>query len=356
MSFISAEEISSKWGTSQKLVAAWCTQKHIHHAKWIGNNWMIPEDAKKPADIDALLTQTTSNIRPFLKWAGGKSQLLQEIAAYYPFQDKQFTKYAEPFVGGGAVLFDVLNRFSLEAVYISDVNQDLINTYQVVRDHVDALVKLLNRFQVEFLPETNERRKKYYLRMRAQFNDLKMADADINAKQVERAALFLFLNRTCFNGLYRVNKKGAYNVPMGSYKHPLICDEENLRAVSQKLQNVQMVHGSYQMSRDFIDAHTFAYFDPPYRPLTATASFTSYTAESFNDDDQIALAKFVGEMAAKDAKILVSNSDPKNANETDTFFDDLYASYKIRRVAANRMINRNASSRGKISELLISNF
>ena len=117
-----------------------------------------------------------------------------------------------------------------------------------------------------------------------------------------------------------------------------------------------MVHGSYQMSRDFIDAHTFAYFDPPYRPLTATASFTSYTAESFNDDDQIALAKFVGEMAAKDAKILVSNSDPKNANETDTFFDDLYASYKIRRVAANRMINRNASSRGKISELLISNF
>ena len=120
-----------------------------YHAKWIENNWMIPEDAKKPADIGALLTQTqtTSNIRPLLKWAGGKGQLLQEIAAYYPFRDKQFTKYAEPFLGGGTVLFDVLNHFSLEAVYISDVNQDLINTYQVIRNHVDALVKLLNRFQ-----------------------------------------------------------------------------------------------------------------------------------------------------------------------------------------------------------------
>lgn len=354
MSFISAKEISSKWGTSQKLVATWCTQKRIHHAKRIGNNWMIPEDAKKPADIDALLTQTTSNIRPFLKWAGGKGQLLQEIAAYYPFRDKQFTKYAEPFVGGGAVLFDVLNRFSLEAVYISDVNQDLINTYQVVRDHVDSLVKLLNRFQEEFLPKPNDKRKIYYIHMRSRFNALKMTKNDAN--HLERAALFLFLNKTCFNGLYRVNKRGAYNVPMGSYKHPLICDEENLRAVAQKLKNVQMICGSYQKSRDFIDAHTFAYFDPPYRPLSATANFTSYTAESFNDDAQIALAKFVDEMAAKDAKILVSNSDPKNANETDTFFDDLYAAYKIRRVAANRMINRNASSRGKISELLISNF
>ena len=164
------------------------------------------------------------------------------------------------------------------------------------------------------------------------------------------------MNKTCFNGLYRVNKKGAYNVPMGAYKRPLICDEENLRGISAKLQNVEIVCGDYSKARDFIDEHTFVYFDPPYRPLTATASFTSYTADCFNDDDQIALAKFVDEMAAKGAKVVVSNSDPKNPDEEDMFFDDIYAAHKIRRVSATRMINSKATARGKISELLISNF
>jgi DNA adenine methylase len=212
----------------------------------------------------------------------------------------------------------------------------------------------LRDYQDVYLPEPTEGRKAYYMKMRDRFNELKLAGRDTD--QVERAAILIFLNKTCFNGLYRVNKKGAYNVPMGAYKHPLICDEENLQSIAQKLQHVEIVCGDYSKSRTFIDEHTFVYFDPPYRPLTATANFTSYTTDSFNDDDQIALAKFVDEIASKGAKVVVSNSDPKNADEMDDFFDEIYSSHKIIRVEATRMINSNGALRGRIKELLISNF
>ena len=166
----------------------------------------------------------------------------------------------------------------------------------------------------------------------------------------------IFLNKTCFNGLFRVNRKGLFNVPMGAYKNPLICDEINLRLVSEKLKNVNIVCGDYKKSADFIDEHTFVYFDPPYRPLTETSNFTAYTENSFNDEEQIALADFVSEMTDKGAKVLVSNSDPKNVNIFDNFFDDIYSSYKIKRIEAARMINCKSEERGKIKELLISNF
>ncbi|SFA73974.1 DNA adenine methylase [Selenomonas ruminantium] len=356
MTFISAKEAAVKWGISQRRVSTLCAEKRIHNAEMVGNVWIIPADAEKPQDARSLryVEQPQPGVKPFLKWAGGKGQLLSEISAYYPFDDSKFTKYAEPFVGGGAVLFDVLNKFDLEAVYISDVNRELIGAYKSIKENVDELIARLQEYQSAYLPELTEGRKAYYMKMRAHFNELKLVGRD--ADQVERAALLIFLNKTCFNGLYRVNKKGAYNVPMGAYKRPLICDEENLRGIAQKLQNVEIVCADYSMARDFIDEHTFVYFDPPYRPLTATASFTSYTADCFNDDDQIALAKFVDEMAAKGAKVVVSNSDPKNADEEDMFFDDIYAAHKIRRVSATRMINSKATARGKISELLISNF
>ena len=173
---------------------------------------------------------------------------------------------------------------------------------------------------------------------------------------IEKAALMIFLNKTCFNGLFRVNKKGLFNVPMGAYKNPLICDEENLRAVSKKLKSVTIVCGDYKESARFIDENTFVYFDPPYRPLTETAGFTSYSENPFEDAEQIELANFVTEMSDRGAKVLVSNSDPKNANEEDDFFDDIYSSHTIRRIEATRMINSNADARGKIRELLISNF
>lgn len=177
--------------------------------------------------------------KPFLKWAGGKSQLLSEIEKYYPFKNGMITKYAEPFVGGGAVLFDILNKYDLEAVYISDINAELINTYHIIQNNIDDLIFSLEIMQREFIQMDIVRRKEYYLAKRARFNDLKVnGDSNINS---EKAALMIFLNKTCFNGLFRVNKKGYFNVPMGSYKNPLICDEANLRAVSKFLQGVDII-------------------------------------------------------------------------------------------------------------------
>ncbi len=292
--------------------------------------------------------------RPFLKWAGGKRQLLAEIELYYPFSRGRIKRYAEPFVGGGAVLFDILNKYDLEAVYISDINVELINTYRVIRGAVEKLLPWLARLEEEFLPLDREGRKVYYLEQRERFNKIDItAGGKIN---VEKAVLFIFLNRTCFNGLFRVNRQGDFNVPMGVYKNPLICDERNLRLVSKKLRGVTIVCDDYRAAADFIDENTFVYFDPPYRPLTATANFTSYTADSFNDEAQIELAAFVDAMHNKGAKVVVSNSDPKNTDRKDEFFDRIYAARNIHRVAANRMINCNRDARGKIHELLISNF
>lgn len=298
--------------------------------------------------------KSQNSAKPFLKWAGGKSQLLKKVEKHYPFDNKKVTKYAEPFVGGGAVLFDILNKYDLEAVYISDINAELINTYSVIKNSVDDLIYLLEQYQAEYIPLDEEKRRIYYSLKREQFNKLKTQN--INEYNVEKAALMIFLNRTCFNGLYRVNKRGLFNVPIGRYKSPCICDKNNLLSVSEKLKQVNIVCGDYKKSARFIDEHTFCYIDPPYRPLTSTASFTSYTKEKFDDEAQKELAHFVCEMSNKGAKILVSNADPKNADESDTFFDDIYSGYKIERVDALRMINCKSKNRGKIKELLISNF
>lgn len=293
-------------------------------------------------------------VKPFLKWAGGKGQLLKEIEKYYPFNDRKFTKYAEPFVGGGAVLFDILGKYDLEEIYISDINAELINTYIMIKEHIYALIDLLSIYQNEYVPLDTEQRKTFYMAKRNRFNELKINGNEI--ENIEKAALMIFLNKTCFNGLYRVNKKGFFNVPMGSYKNPIICDEKNLCAVSGKLKNIKINCGDYKQSSEFIDENTFAYFDPPYRPLTETASFTAYTENMFDDKKQIELAEFVDYMNQKGAKIVISNSDPKNSNKEDEFFDNIYSNYKIKRVEATRMINCNSKARGKIKELLISNF
>lgn len=356
MEYMSASEAANKWGISQKRVAVLCSENRIENATIVANAWLIPITAEKP--VDAKIVRYSRNdekkVKPFLKWAGGKSQLLPEIQKYYPFDNRTITKYAEPFVGGGAVLFDILSKFNLQSVYISDINAELINTYRMIKDDVDRLIDMLFTMQNEFLPLTTERRKAYYLAKRKRFNSLILNGNKDN--NIEKAALMIFLNKTCFNGLYRVNKKGLFNVPMGSYKNPLICDEENLRAVSKKLQNVTIVCGDYRKSASFIDENTFVYFDPPYRPLTDTSSFTAYTENLFNDEAQIGLAHFVDDMHKKGAKIVISNSDPKNSNAEDDFFDRIYAAHNIKRVEASRMINSNSQARGKIKELLISNF
>ena len=356
MEYISAREAADKWGISQRRVAVLCSEQRVAEATMIGNMWIIPSSAEKPVDARSTRYNRTEGkaVKPFLKWAGGKGQLIKEIEQYYPFENGKITKYAEPFVGGGAVLFDILNKYNLEEVYISDINAELINTYRGIRDNIDILIKKLSAMQNDFIMLYTEHRKEYYLDKRSRFNELKVnGDEKIN---IEKAALMIFLNKTCFNGLYRVNKKGLFNVPMGSYKNPLICDENNLRAVSEKLQKVKIVCGDYKKSADFIDENTFVYFDPPYRPITDTASFTAYTENLFNDDAQIELAQFVNDMDKKGAKIVISNSDPKNSNTNDDFFDNIYSAHRIKRVEATRMINCNSEARGKIKELLISNF
>lgn len=355
MDYMSVFEASAKWGISQTRIEDLCSEQKIDNAAFVENVWIIPITAEKPKDewIQNNHKEKTT-VKPFLKWAGGKSQLIKEIECYYPFYDGHTTKYAEPFVGGGAVLFDILSRYDLKDVYISDINAELINTYRVIRDDIDTLVEKLYIMQYDFLSSDMDNRKSYYLKKRELFNDLKVnGDENIN---VEKAALMIFLNKTCFNGLYRVNKNGLFNVPMGAYKNPMICDETNLRAVSKKLQNVTIVCDDYRKSSSFIDENTFVYFDPPYRPITDTASFTAYTENLFSDKEQIELAAFVDSMHKKGAKIVISNSDPKNSDTEDDFFDNIYASHKIKRVEATRMINCNSEARGKIKELLISNF
>ena len=177
MTFISAKEAAVKWGISQRRVSTLCAEKRIHNAEMVGNVWIIPADAEKPQDARSLryVEQPQPGVKPFLKWAGGKGQLLSEISAYYPFDDSKFTKYAEPFVGGGAVLFDVLNKFDLEAVYISDVNRELIGAYKSIKENVDELIARLQEYQSAYLPELTEGRKAYYMKMRAHFNELKLA-------------------------------------------------------------------------------------------------------------------------------------------------------------------------------------
>ena len=292
--------------------------------------------------------------KPFIKWVGGKGQLLSEINKLYPVElGKNINKYAEIFVGGGAVLFDILSKYKLDEVYISDKNLELINTYKSIRDNVDILIKSLKEMEEQYIPLDTENRKDYYYKKREEYNSLKI-NSEVN--NIEKAVLFIFLNKTCFNGLYRVNKKGKLNVPMGAYKKPKICDEENLKNVSLALKKVKIIYADYRESESFIDEKTFVYIDPPYRPLNITSSFTSYTENDFNDKEQIELAEYINVLNKKGAKIVISNSDPKNNDIDDNFFDKLYKNYNINRVKATRMLNSNASLRGAINELLITNY
>ena len=288
--------------------------------------------------------------KPFVKWVGGKSQLLEEIREKYP---QKIEKYCEPFVGGGAVLFDILSTKHPETVLINDINKELINTYSQIKNNCDGMISQLSEIQSIYKSHTLEENRAFFYEKRQHYNDLKVNGND--AENLEKAALFIFLNKTCFNGLYRVNSKGIFNVPFNNAKNPLLCDEENLRACSALLQNVEMKVGDYKECKDFIDSNTFVYIDPPYRPLTQTAAFTSYSENGFTDKEQIELGNFITEISNKGAMVVASNSDPKNSDINDDFFDNLYSKFEIERVSASRMVNSNAKKRGAIKELLISN-
>lgn len=294
-------------------------------------------------------------VKPFVKWAGGKSQLLEDIRLSFPSElGTSISRYCEPFVGGGAVLFDVLSSFDFKEVLINDINAELINVYQVVKSNVHELIKKLELYQDEFWPLDELGRREYYYQRRNEFNSITLSKK--GKDKIKEASLFIFLNKTCFNGLYRVNKKGQFNVPIGSYKKPLISDKDNLLNISILLKDVTIRQGDYKECIDFAGKDSFFYLDPPYRPLSATSSFTSYSKYDFSDEEQVQLKLFIDEITKKGSKILLSNSDPKFANANDCFFDSLYREYEISRVIAKRMINCDGKSRGNVSELLISSY
>lgn len=250
-------------------------------------------------------------------------------------------------------MFDIIATYKFKKILINDINKDLINTYKAIQRNVDELIEILMGIQTDFLVGNELKRKKFYYEKRDKFNDIKINGHKI--VDIEKAALFIFLNKTCFNGLYRVNSKSLYNVPMGTYKNPLICDKKNLKASSVALKSVVIKCGDFETCKAFINANTFVYIDPPYRPLTRTAKFTSYTENEFSDKEQIRLGGFIQAMHQIGSYVVLSNSDPKNHDENDTFFDDLYKNFSISRVNAKRMINSNSLKRGNINELLITN-
>ncbi len=296
---------------------------------------------------------TMAKAKPFIKWVGGKGQLIKQLEALFPvdFDKRSDITYIEPFVGGGAVLFHILQTYkNIKCAVINDINPDLINCYKAVRDQPNELIRSLTFIQEDFYAIKDEdAQKAYYLSIRDRFNS-KPADP------IENATLFFFLNRTCFNGLYRVNKAGKFNVPFGRYKRPLICDIDTIQADSRLLQHVTILTGDFEQTLEYIDGNTFFYFDPPYRPLSNTSSFNDYAKEPFNDAAQIRLKHFCDRLQNAKIPFMLSNSDCFGKNGTDRFFDDLYRDYDIRRIWASRSVNANGAKRGKLTELLIRNY
>ena len=292
--------------------------------------------------------------KPFLKWAGGKGQLLNKFEEMYPQEliNGEIDTYIEPFVGGGAVLFEVLQKYKVKKAVIVDLNKELINCYRCIKVDVNELIKHLKTLQDEFLSLSDEKRKDYFLKVRNRYNEI-----HLNGKyDFEKAADFIFLNKTCFNGLYRVNSKGEFNVPFGKYKNPLICDSENLILISKLLQNVEIRFGDYSICEEYVEGKTFIYFDPPYRPLIENSSFVGYDKSGFNDENQKELAEFVKKLNKQNCLVMLSNSDPKNTNPDDNFFDELYKGFEIDRIFAKRMINCQADKRGDITEIVVRNY
>ncbi len=295
----------------------------------------------------SLVAERRCLAKPFLKWAGGKTQLLDEIDKRLPaeLRDGEIDTYVEPFVGGGAAFFHIAQRHEgIKDFYLYDINQDLVNCYNAVKDDVEGLIKQLRALETKFLKKDESGRKEFYYQVRMDFN------------RARCVAKLIFLNKTCFNGLYRVNRKGGFNVPFGQYKNPTICNEKNLRNVSEILQKAEIICGDFEASASRIDNRTFVYFDPPYRPLSPTASFTSYAKEDFDEESQIRLAEYCRRIDSEGAKFLLSNSDPKNEDPNDHFFESKYEGFTLETVKASRAINCKASRRGQISEILITNY
>jgi DNA adenine methylase len=299
--------------------------------------------------------------KPFIKWVGGKGQLLEQLERYYPVElaSGGVDNYVEPFLGGGAMFFSISQKYKIKSACLSDLNKDLVLTYLVIQQKPECILDYLKQYQDEYDGTVQDKRGGLFLEVRRHFNSQRF---EINYKKMSdnwtpRAAQFIFLNKTCFNGLFRLNSKGEFNVPYGKYKTASICDENNIFAVSNALRNADIFHANYNDSYSKINDKTFVYFDPPYRPISQTSSFTTYTSAVFCDMQQMELASFFQKLdREKGAKLMLSNSDPTSINPDDDFFIKAYSGYNIFRVSANRAVNCKGNGRGKISELLITNY
>lgn len=266
-----------------------------------------------------------------IKWAGGKKQLLEQFEPFFP---KHIERYFEPFIGGGTIAFYLLKTHpEIKKIFLSDINEELITTYNIVKNDIEKLILLLKEYKIKH-------NKEFYYQIRAE--DVK------KLTPLQIAARFIYLNRTCFNGLYRVNSKGQFNVPIGSYKNPTICHEEDLREISQLLQKDDIVTSQFYNAVKEAKKGDFIYFDPPYYPIKRD-SFTTYTKDNFLEKEQERLAELFKELDKKGCKVMLSNSD------TD-FIKNLYKGYKINFVKATRMINCDATKRGAINEVVITNY
>ena len=276
-------------------------------------------------------------ITPFIKWAGGKRGLISQILPHLP---QNFNNYFEPFVGSGAFFFALYNLGMLKnkKVYLFDKNKELINTYNIIKNNPNELIKQLKEFQIKHSKE-------FYYQIRE-------LDRDKNYhtfSPVLKAARFIYLNKTCFNGLYRVNKKGFFNVPIGKYKNPKILDEENILLVSNALQNTEIICCDFSEISNYIEKNDFVYFDPPYYPINETSNFTSYTPDIFLGEEHKRLQNLFKKLTKRSIFAMQSNSDTE-------FIKNLYKNYNIINIQANRFINSKSEKRGKINELLILNY
>lgn len=308
-----------------------------------------------------LFQNISINAKPFLKWAGGKTQLISELINFLPYEilsSQEIENYVEPFIGGGALFFYLKNNFFVKKSVIMDINKDLILTYKTIQNNPFELINHLEDIKKKYHHNSVEQNKILFYEIRKSFNE-QLKEIDYNSYQSNwclRSAYLIFLNKTCFNGLFRQNSKGEFNVPFGGYKYPKIYDKINILEVSKALNNTEIICSDFRESEKYIGNKTLVYFDPPYRPLNKTSAFTTYSSEGFGEQEQIELSSFFKKMHERGAFLILSNSDPKNENPNDIFFETLYLNFKIHTVKASRMINCIGDKRGKINELLITNF
>jgi DNA adenine methylase len=300
-----------------------------------------------------MLLSELNNGKPFLKWAGGKGQLINAIKLALPkeIHTKNNLTYIEPFVGSGAVMFWFLQQYkNVKKAVINDINPDLFKAYTAIKFSPGKLVKSLQKIEHEYyLLKTEKEKLDFFLEKRDAFNTRKQND-------LQNTTLLIFLNRTCFNGLYRVNSENKFNVPFGRYIKPKICDAETILADSKVLEKVTILTGDFTKTLNYCTKETFFYFDPPYKPISKTSSFTSYSNEIFDNKQQERLKEFCKQLDSLGHQWLLSNSDLKNIDQQNNYFDELYSDYNIVRVKAKRSINSISSKRGEINELLISNY